>query len=342
MPSTQKKPRLYKRGNMWYLDLRTVSGRKRIPTGKTSEAEARAEAERIARTLGGPARRGALRLHDALEHAYITHWCRTRSAEVMRRVVNLIQRDLGFLKLTEVDTETLRGYCESVISQGTSPATVNRRMSAIGVALRMAVEKKELPSRPKLPKYEEDNLKDRYMTPEEEVAIFGWLAGKAEAEKHDPSGDGCWAYVKAFATFLVDSGFRFSEAFKFTLEDGYADLRNYTTKSGKGRRVPLTARAKAAAQFLLASPIHERLKNEFGKAPWDYVSHRWARATKAVGCPDVTLHILRHTCASRLVQRGIPIYTVSKWLGHSSVKVTERYAKLSPDTLAEARAALEA
>jgi hypothetical protein len=57
---------------MWYLDLRTTSGRKRIPTGKTSEAEAHAEAERIARTFGGPAKRGVARLHDALEHAY-TH-----------------------------------------------------------------------------------------------------------------------------------------------------------------------------------------------------------------------------------------------------------------------------
>jgi integrase len=92
---------------------------------------------------------------------------------------------------------------------------------------------------------------------------------------------------------------------------------------------------------MLASPIHTRMKNGWGKQPWDYISHRWDRATKAAGCPDVTLHILRHTCASRLVQKGIPIYTVSKWLGHSSVKVTERYAKLAPDSLAGALAALE-
>ena len=65
------------------------------------------------------------------------------------------------------------------------------------------------------------------------------------------------------------------------------------------------------------------------------------RAVTACGCPDVTLHILRHTCASRLVQRGVSIYVVSKWLGHSSVKVTERYAKLAPDSLAGALSALE-
>lgn len=36
------------------------------------------------------------------------------------------------------------------------------------------------------------------------------------------------------------------------------------------------------------------------------------------------------TFASRLVQEGFPIYTVSKWLGHSSVVVTQRYAHFAP------------
>lgn len=53
------------------------------------------------------------------------------------------------------------------------------------------------------------------------------------------------------------------------------------------------------------------------------------------------MHILRHTCASRLVQRNVPIFTVSKWLGHSIMKVTERYAKLAPDSLSMALTALE-
>lgn len=41
-------------------------------------------------------------------------------------------------------------------------------------------------------------------------------------------------------------------------------------------------------------------------------------------------HRLRHTFASRLVQNNVPIYKVSKWLGHSSVTVTEIYAKFAP------------
>jgi integrase len=54
----------------------------------------------------------------------------------------------------------------------------------------------------------------------------------------------------------------------------------------------------------------------------------------------VNIHILRHTCASRLLERGVDLYTVSKWLGHSSVKVTERYAHLARNALEGACAAL--
>ena len=46
--------------------------------------------------------------------------------------------------------------------------------------------------------------------------------------------------------------------------------------------------------------------------------------------------MLRHTYASQLVMRGVPLYTVSKLLDHSTIQVTEIYAHLTPDHLADA------
>ena len=58
------------------------------------------------------------------------------------------------------------------------------------------------------------------------------------------------------------------------------------------------------------------------------------------GQPDpryhVVFHSLRHTYASLLVQRGVPLTVVSKLMGHATTKMTERYAKLSPDNKKDA------
>ena len=55
----------------------------------------------------------------------------------------------------------------------------------------------------------------------------------------------------------------------------------------------------------------------------------------------LVFHSLRHTFASWLVQMGKPLYTVSRLMGHSSIKMTERYAHLAPETQRAAAMELE-
>jgi site-specific recombinase XerD len=45
-------------------------------------------------------------------------------------------------------------------------------------------------------------------------------------------------------------------------------------------------------------------------------------------------HDLRHTFASRLVMKGVPLYTVQGLLGHSTAEMTRRYAHLAPEYMA--------
>src|SRR5262249_39800045 len=63
---------------------------------------------------------------------------------------------------------------------------------------------------------------------------------------------------------------------------------------------------------------------ETGK-PFVDIKTGFARACKKAEIAGVTWHTLRHTFASRLVNRGVDIVTVQQLLGHSAVTVTRRY-----------------
>jgi len=68
-----------------------------------------------------------------------------------------------------------------------------------------------------------------------------------------------------------------------------------------------------------------------GKRGYSTVSIR--RAFRRAGLSDCTIHTLRHTHASRLIQNGINIYEVKSILGHADIKTTMRYAHLEQKTV---------
>jgi len=63
----------------------------------------------------------------------------------------------------------------------------------------------------------------------------------------------------------------------------------------------------------------------------DQLRHRYQKCCDAAKV-DSTIHDLRRTCGARLIEKGVDIFRVSKFLRHSSVKVTqEHYVDLLPD-----------
>lgn len=73
----------------------------------------------------------------------------------------------------------------------------------------------------------------------------------------------------------------------------------------------------------------------------DTVKRSWATAKRVAGVTDLRFHDLRHTCATRLVQGGLPIAEVSRILGHTSIVTTFRYTNADDSTLDRAVAILE-
>ena len=66
--------------------------------------------------------------------------------------------------------------------------------------------------------------------------------------------------------------------------------------------------------------------------------YAWKRIRERAGLPDLRIHDLRHSFASFLINANVPISTVSKAFGHSSIVMSQRYAHLEHQTV---RAAME-
>lgn len=76
---------------------------------------------------------------------------------------------------------------------------------------------------------------------------------------------------------------------------------------------------------------------------YDAFQKRFKKVAATVGLPDdFTCHSLRHVFATTLIERNVPIATVSKYLGHGDVAVTSRiYHHLLPSSLTQARSVLD-
>lgn len=230
--------------------------------------------------------------------------------------------------LHDYDDALLDTLVKQFRAKDNSNATINRKLSALYKLLRKAERMGQISRLPTYLRLKERNGRVRFLSPEEEAALF------AEIGRVEPD-------FERLCIFLVDSGARVGEALglKWTDVQG-SNATFWITKSGRSRTVPLTRRARRA----VAGPSRQAHAGPFSMIGYQNFRYHWNRARKAVGLagdPQVVPHILRHTCASRLVQAGIDLRRVQSFLGHQTIQMTLRYAHLATDDLAQCAAALD-
>lgn len=243
----------------------------------------------------------------------------------------------GATKLASaIDSAEVQRYIRACEVAGNSTATVNRKVAALSKMLRYADNHRLIDRKPYMGKRgpEDKDAHMRWLTETEEASLLAMLELLGE---HD---------VRQLVMFLLDTGARISEALGIRW-GRFVQAESVTfpkTKAGSARTVPLTPRAQGVLKYF--KDRADRLPDRGNEGPfmWEYWQVRFAfdKARKRLGkaFEDVTIHSLRHTCASRLVQRGVHLQIVKDFLGHSDFEMTLRYARLAPGGLAAAAQAL--
>ena len=321
------------RGDSFFVDV-SVGGTRRTGTCAT-EQEARAlHAKLRADLLNGvddtPKKDSAWSLGEAFDRTCSIEWKGRKSeAKLIANGLSAVKYFGRTMPIRDINTDALDGYVMKLQAGGNSNATINRKLAAVSKILHDAVDRDKLTKVPKLPRRVEPKGRVRYLTETEEATILELLTQWGQDDLRDA------------VVLLIDTGIRRGEMFalvpEWVAEDGKS-ITLWINKSDDPRTVPLTKRAQEVIARRMKGVTRGRPL--FGFSP-RWLNANWDRVRWHLELIDVTPHIFRHTCASRLVQRGVALAVVQQWLGHKTITVTLRYSHLAPTSLSDAVNVLE-
>lgn len=244
---------------------------------------------------------------DALERWLTDHVPRLKSARQTRNHVRALLPYIAGRKIGEI-AQTWADVKAG--ERGKSAATVNHKGRILRQIGRAAWLEWGWLDRPPAIALLPETPRERFLTLPEVDALVSAM----------PSPEG-----GAYVLLAAYTGIRRGHLLRLTRHDVEGDFIRLD-RSGKTRRLQLV-------------PLHPKVREISGMLPLPIGDRRlreeWMAAREATGIM-CRWHDLRHTCASWLVQAGVPLHTVAELLGHSSTAVTKRYAHLAPQHLAEA------
>ena len=252
-------------------------------------------------------------------------------------------RGRGVTDLATVSPEVVLDYLTALRGSGRAEASVARALVPVRTMHRFLAGEDLLPADPaadldppSVPAGLPKPLSEAQVT-----ALLDAVEGDDPAARRD----------RVILEVLYGTGLRISELVGLSLGDLDVDasLLRAFGKGAKERVVPIGRPARAAIEAWLApggrpswEPAQWRrrddeqalLLNRRGgrlrrQSAWTIVKTYGAR----VGLTDLSPHVLRHSCATHMVDHGADIRAVQELLGHASISTTQVYTKVSTERL---------
>ncbi len=201
------------------------------------------------------------------------------------------------------------------------PSTINRKLAVIKHMFRKAIEWEIIEKNPLeyLHLLSVTNRRLRYLSIEEEGVLTTHLESGMIPK-----------WLRDIVIVGLDTGLRQGELISLRSSD--IDSVNdmlviYQSKTQRTKMIPMTKKVKAVlnGNGITFNHINPRTINRYFNELMD-------------GCEieNFRFHDLRHTFASKLAIKGVPIHVISELLGHTNIQMTMRYAHLSPKAKREA------
>jgi integrase/recombinase XerD len=240
----------------------------------------------------------------------------------------------GKAHLEEITRQDIEGWIEHEQDRGMQAATVNMRLSALKAFVRFLIEREvlgpELLSKRMIIKV--PDALPRAMDPDDVRELVGVIDNIRD---------------RAMILILLRTGMRIGELLSTIVEDvNLKERRIEIYEAGKtrvGRVVYLSDDALKAlnAWLKMRDPHKTYLFYSKGKhrhtITYPAVRVLFLKYLEKAGLSHkgYTLHCLRHTCASELLNAGMRLECVQQLLGHSTIEMTRRYARLTDKTREE-------
>ena len=203
-----------------------------------------------------------------------------------------------------------------------SGATCNRELALLKTIINKAVEWGKLKenSLRAVKKFRENNARERILSPEEARRLIECAA---------PA-------IRPVLIVALNTGMRRTEILSLKWRDvdfAKSFILIEDSKSGRSRKVPMNEFVyKTLKELPRTSDEHVFFNPETNDHIKD-IKTSFRTACQRAEIQGVRLHDLRHTAASKMIEAGADLVTVSKILGHASIQMTMRYAHPTPENM---------
>lgn len=322
------------RGGKWQASWHVNGKRYRKSTGTGDEGRA----QEIARGFVTADRPGSdITLLEALDKIWREKWCR-QTTEVRKTYVKQAADLWNNPRLADITRDMLIELQRWHRSQGTTETTTNRKLQPVITILNKAHHDWQVipHGAPKIDRFAESDGRYRYFTDIEIGEIL---------EHSDPPFDLIFRYA-------LETGCRRGEIMALTwsmvdFQEKQVLIPGDVTKNTKTRAIPLAdpmlAILRGKMQEMakdVASASALRQRQVFPEATVAKLRRAWDKVRGRLGMVDdeeFVFHSLRHTCATRLTNAGVPTRSIQLWLGHKDIETTVRYLNQSNKDLGKYR-----